>query len=135
VLLIGGGIWIWKSKIEISKDGKVLVTPPANVKVNTYSLGGQVVSINDVENRIVFNAYIFYKDKNEEGIKPEQELRSAIITEDTKFSKMTQNNKEGIKVVDANRGDLRVGMNIVVYSHKNPTTNYEVVASRVEISP
>lgn len=134
VLLVAGGIWIWKGGLEFQKDGKVLVTPPADVKIGTYSLAGQIVSIDKDAGRIVFNAYVFYKDKDTGEIKPEQELRSAVITADTKFTKMTQSDKEGIRVVGAVLDDFSVGANINVYYSKDPTAKYETTADKVEIT-
>ncbi|OGM97626.1 MAG: hypothetical protein A2735_03405 [Candidatus Yanofskybacteria bacterium RIFCSPHIGHO2_01_FULL_41_21] len=130
VVLVGGAVWLWKGDFQSGK--KTLVTAPEEIKIDTYSLSGKITSIEKGVGLIVISASIFYED--EEGIKPEQESRSVYVTKDTKFTKMVQNAKKEISVVDASIDDLKIDMNINVYSSKNPVTERRIDADRVEIS-
>lgn len=119
--IVAGGYFVWN---WIQENQRVLLTPPPNLAIKTYSLGGKVVSVNS--SSIIYKAaLVFQTDK---GNVVEFQNRTALIGLDTKIEKRTGLNIQVFKLSDI-KSDMRVN----VYYSSNPFESKELKADRIEV--
>ena len=98
--------------------------PPADLKINTYSLGGKVTKVEGGE--ITFEAGMVFINSKGENIF-DYVKKTALVSGETKI------HRAGDISVLLQLSDIQPGAEITVYTSQNPVDLNQLTAERIEV--
>ena len=103
---------------------RTVLAPPADLKIDTYSLGGKVVEVGS--DKIVFEAGMVFINAKGENVF-DYTKKTALVSAETKIHRV------GDASVLLQLSDIQPGVEITIYTSQNPSDSNQFPAERIEV--